>query len=77
MLRRRAGVVAQARQRKVGAQRVEMAERENAGGIEDAVRRFIADIRQIGRRKMLRQRAAHGAIQFEIGTVNHVREGIS
>ncbi len=75
MLYRGAGVVAQARQREVGAQRVEVRQRENRVRVKQAVGGFIADLRQLGSRKIARNAGAHGAVQRQIGAVNHVRVG--
>src|SRR3546814_15282146 len=54
---RGAGVVAQARERKVGAQRVEQRERLRRGGIlsEQAVGELVADVGELRRREMARE----------------------
>ncbi|MNI89843.1 hypothetical protein D3C73_1472990 [compost metagenome] len=64
----------QPRQRKIGPQGVEMRKREGAGGMEQAVGGFIANLRQFGGGEMLCQAGAHGAIQHQVGAVNHVGE---
>jgi hypothetical protein len=51
MFNRRAGIVAQARQREIDAAGVEMRKRIVLGGMEQAIRGFIANLRQLGGRK--------------------------
>ncbi|MNP39602.1 hypothetical protein D3C76_1331840 [compost metagenome] len=66
MLHRGAGVVPQPRQRKVGAEGVEVRKREGAGGVKQAIGSLIANLRQLGGGEMLRQAGAHRPIQHQV-----------
>ncbi len=70
-----AGVVAQTGQREIGAQRVEVGERKLSVGVEQPVGGLIPNLRQLGGREVACDTGAHGAIQREIGAVNHVGIG--
>jgi hypothetical protein len=73
MIRRRAGIVAQARQREIDAAGVEMRKRIVFGGMEQAIRGFIANLRQLGGGKIARQAGAHRAIERQGGAIDHIR----
>jgi hypothetical protein len=51
MIDRCPGIVAQAREREIDAAGVEMGKRVVFGGMEQSVRGFIANLRQLGGRK--------------------------
>src|SRR3546814_18888562 len=78
MLGRGAGVVAQARERKVGAQRVEQRERLRRGGIlsEQAVGAFAADVGEFRRREMAREFERRDPAQIRaVAGIAHIGEG--
>ncbi|MNX41943.1 hypothetical protein D3C86_723570 [compost metagenome] len=75
VLDRRAGVVAQAGQREVGAQTVELGQREVLARREQAVGDLVADMGQVRGREPARDGRRHGAVQRHAGTVQHIGEG--
>ncbi|MNQ91350.1 hypothetical protein D3C85_1067250 [compost metagenome] len=75
VLDRGAGVVAQAGQREVGAQAVELGQGEVLARREQAVRDLVADVGQVRGREPARDRGRHGAVQRHAGTVQHIGEG--
>ena len=75
ILDRRARVVPQAGEGEVGAQAVELGQREVPAEVEHAVRDLVADIRQVGGREP----AGHGrrlaAVEADVRAVHHIRKG--
>src|SRR3546814_3298236 len=76
MLGRGAGVMAEAREAEVGAQRIEQRERLRRGGVlsEQAVGEFVADVGEFGGRKMAREfERGHPAHVRLVARVEHIR----
>ncbi len=71
----RTGVVTQARQREINAAGVKMRQRGKLCRMVDPVGGFIPNLRQLGGREVARQASAHGAVQRQFGTINHIRIG--
>ncbi len=75
VFRRGAGIVPQTRQRKIDAAGVKVRQRIELGRMEQAVRGFIANLRQLGGGEIARQTGAHRTVKGQGGTVYHVRVG--
>ncbi len=71
----RTGVVTQACQREINAAGVKMRQRGKLCRMVDPVGGFIPNLRQLGGREVARQASAHGAVQRQFGTINHIRIG--